>query len=275
MTVLRRTAAVVPVIGLLLAGCSSDDDGDDDSSATSTVETTVAGPREAAVDWSYEGDTGPENWGSLSDRFAECSSGTEQSPIDLTAPVEEDIADIGFAYGEVPLALFNNGRNVEVEVEGDNTIEVPGGTYEVVQFHFHAGSEHAIDGQQYPMELHIVHASADRELAVVGVMLDIGAENAALAPVFDNLPTEVGEEAEAVDGEAVDLAAVLPDDRTYYEYEGSLTTPPCSEGVAWHILATPVEVSQAQHDAFTEVIDGNVRPLQPLGDRTLTEDDAD
>jgi carbonic anhydrase len=269
MTVTPRTVLIVAA-GLLLAACSSDDGSPD----TSTGDTTGAAPTEASATWSYEGDTGPESWGSLSAENELCDTGTEQSPIDLTGAVEEDIADIDFTYGETPLAIYNNGHTIEVEVEEGSSIEIPDGTYEVTQFHFHAGSEHTVDAEQSPMEMHIVHRSTEGGLAVVGVMLEVGAENEALGPVFDHIPTEVGDEAETVDGETVDLAAVLPDTRTYYQYPGSLTTPPCSEDVAWQVLTTPVEISQDQLEAFTTVVDGNARPVQPIGDRTLTEDIA-
>ena len=131
-----------------------------------------------------------------------------------------------------------------------------------------------IDGEQFPLEMHIVHKTADDQLAVVGLMVEVGAENEALASVFNNIPTEVTEEGEPVDGESVDLAAVLPDSETYFQYSGSLTTPPCSEGVAWQVLDTPIEISQDQLDAFTAVVDGNFRPVQPLGERELVLDSA-
>lgn len=270
MTTIRRTVPVL-VVGLLLASCSSDDGTSDASPgpATDAAPTAVAIPP-----WSYEGATGPEQWGSLSAEYATCASGTEQSPIDLTDPVEEDIADIAFAYGQTPLTIGNTGHTVEVEIEQGSSITIPGGTYEARQFHFHAGSEHTIDGEQFALEMHVVHRSADDGLAVVAVMIEVGAENEALAPVFDHIPTEVSDEPETIDGETIDLAAVLPDVRTYYQYQGSLTTPPCSEGVAWHVLTTPVEISQEQLDAVTRVVVGNVRPVQPLGDRTITEDTA-
>ena len=153
-------------------------------------------------------------------------------------------------------------------------IELDGQSYDVAQFHFHAGSEHVIDGEQFPLEMHIVHKTADDQLAVVGLMVEVGAENEALASVFNNIPTEVTEEGEPVDGESVDLAAVLPDSETYFQYGGSLTTPPCSEGVAWQVLDTPIEISQDQLDAFTAVVDGNFRPVQPLGERELVLDSA-
>ena len=197
-----------------------------------------------------------------------------RSPPSTTGPTEENIADIGFDYAESGLNIFNNGHTVEVEYDEGSSVGLGGETYEVVQFHFHAGSEHTVDGEQHPMELHIVHRTPDERLAVVGIFLEVGGENVALAPVFDNLPTEVSDEAAPVEGETVDLAAALPETQTYFQYDGSLTTPPCTEGVAWQVLDTPVEISQEQLDAFTAVVEGNFRPTQPLGDRELVRDAA-
>ncbi len=266
----RRGAAVVALIlGLagIVAAC-----GDDTDVAEPTDATEAAVPEQ--VDWSYEGEEGPEHWGELSEEFTTCVDGSAQSPIDLAGATEEDIADIGFAYSESPLSIFNNGHTIEIEYEEGSSITLEGTTYNVVQFHFHAGSEHLVDGEQYPLEMHIVHSTGDGALAVVGLLTEVGAENEALAPVFDNIPTEVTDEAEPVDGAAVDLADVLPDAQTYFRYDGSLTTPPCTEGVSWQVLDTPIEVSRAQLDAFTAVVDGNSRPAQPLGDRELIHDSA-
>ncbi|MEZ5373213.1 MAG: carbonic anhydrase family protein [Microthrixaceae bacterium] len=270
----RRVAPLlIAAAPLFFVACSDDSSSDSaaDTTAAESTETTAAAEK---PEFGYEGEIGPENWGSLGEEYETCASGTEQSPIDLTGAVSEDITDITFNYGEIPLSIFNNGHTIEVEAEAGNSIELDGQSYDVAQFHFHAGSEHVIDGEQFPLEMHIVHKTADDQLAVVGLMVEVGAENEALASVFNNIPTEVTEEGEPVDGESVDLAAVLPDSETYFQYGGSLTTPPCSEGVAWQVLDTPIEISQDQLDAFTAVVDGNFRPVQPLGERELVLDSA-
>jgi carbonic anhydrase len=263
----RRAAPIA--VGLALASCSNGDPspGSDEGATVASVA--------ASAEWTYEGDTGPERWGSLRAEYATCATGTRQSPVDLAGTVEDDVADIVFAYRETPLAIFNNGHTIEVEIEDGSAIEVAGGTYEAAQFHFHAGSEHAIDGERYPLEMHIVHRSAAGDLTVVGLMVAIGAPNGALAPVFDHIPPEVSTGPEVVAGATIDLAAVLPDVRTSYGYDGSLTTPPCTEGVAWYVLTSPIEISEEQLARFTDVVDGNARPLQPLGDRIVTEDVAE
>ena len=261
-------------LALVLVACGDDDDDDaGGAAATSAPTTEAAGAAPEEPEFGYEGELGPENWGELSDEWNLCAEGTAQSPIDLTAATEENIADIGFDYAESALNIYNNGHTIEVEYDDGSSIDLDGQTYDVDQFHFHAGSEHTVDGQQSAMELHIVHRTPQDELAVVGVLIETGAENAALAPVFEHIPTEVSEESEGpVEGEAVNLAEVLPDTQTYFQYVGSLTTPDCSEEVSWQVLDTPIEISQEQLDAFTAVVDGNFRPSQPLGDRDLVHD---
>ena len=209
-------------------------------------------------------------------RHEACEAGTEQSPIDLTGAVEAsdaDLPDLTFDYHPSALALMDNGHTVQAAYDPGSTLVVDGETYELKQFHFHAHSEHTVDGKAAPLELHLVHAREDDQgvthLAVVGVLIVEGAENPAYASVLDHLPTEVTEEPEAVDGQTVDAAALLPTDRTFFHYEGSLTTPPCSEGVSWQVMTTPVELSAGQIAAFTARYDDDFRPVQPLGDREL------
>lgn len=273
------SALAVILAGILLAGAACSDDGGDDDAGedTSSEETTTTAEAEEAeaeeVEWGYEGDVGPERWAELSAEYELCGSGTEQSPIDLTSAAEEDLPDLGFAYEATPLAIYDNGHTVEVEAEpGTSTLDLAGVTYELVQLHFHVGSEHTVDGEQHAAEVHLVHSTDDGELAVVGLLVDEGEANEVLAPVFDNLPTEVTEEPVEVEDQTVDLAALLPDDQTYFQYAGSLTTPPCSEDVSWQVLTTPIEVSADQLDGLAELIEGNFRPTQPLGERDLAED---
>ncbi len=219
-----------------------------------------------AVHWSYEGDTGPEHWGDLAPEFALCATGTEQSPVDIPAGAPLNPADISFHYQTVPLAILNNGHTIQVNTPTGGSMTVGGKTYELAQFHFHLPSEHELNGASKNMELHLVHKAADGELAVVGVFLGAGAENAALAPVFNNLPKEE-QDATPVEGVSVDVGALLPAEHTFYRYDGSLTTPPCTQGVKWHVLSTPVEISQAQIDAFKAIFSDDARPVQPLGAR--------
>ena len=280
-----RTLAPVLIGALLVvSGCGSDSDGANRASTTvatsadaaTTTTTTAAAGHDAAPHWTYEGEDGPEHWGDVAEAYEACEAGTEQSPIDLTGAVEAsdaDLPDLTFDYHPSALALMDNVHTVQAAYDPGSTLVVDGETYELKQFHFHAHSEHTVDGKAAPLELHLVHAREDDQgvthLAVVGVLIVEGAENPAYASVLDHLPTEVTEEPEAVDGQTVDAAALLPTDRTFFHYEGSLTTPPCSEGVSWQVMTTPVELSAGQIAAFTARYDDDFRPVQPLGDREL------
>jgi len=219
--------------------------------------------------WGYEGETGPDNWGSLSPDFALCCDGTAQSPIDIRNASELDLADIRFDYGETPNIVTNTGHGIQVDVEGDSHILYNGIRYDLLQFHFHAPSEHTIDGQAAAMEVHFVHQDPNSGmLAVVGILLEEAeVDNEAYAPVFSNLPAEADRSVSADDSLA--LGELLPQTRSFYTYQGSLTTPPCNEIVRWLLLDTPVALSAPQIAAYTAIYANNARPVQPLGDRDL------
>jgi carbonic anhydrase len=221
------------------------------------------------VHWSYEGESGPEHWGDLSPEYAACSQGVEQSPIDIPASAPVNPARIAFSYQPSAVNIFNNGHTVQVAYDPGSSITLDGTTYNLVQFHFHAASEHTLVGAHDPLEIHLVHRSAEGGLAVVGVLLKAGAENAAYAPVLQNLPTQVSDQPAPVAGATVDANLLLPAQRSYWRYDGSLTTPPCSEGVKWLVMNTPIELSEAQIAAFTSLYNHNARPVQPLNSRTF------
>lgn len=228
--------------------------------------------QEAPPHWTYEGEEGPAEWGELSEDYALCSTGVEQSPIDILAPESGDLSDITFNYEPSALTIKNNGHTIQVDYAEGSSITVDGTEYFLKQFHFHHPSEHTLAGVVYPMEMHLVHADADGNLAVVGVMIREGAaDNAAFDSVWANLPTETVEPT-AIDGATVSAADLLPADHTYDTYSGSLTTPPCSENVKWMVLTTPIELSVEQIAAFTDIFELNARPVQPLNDRTVTQD---
>lgn len=218
------------------------------------------------VHWSYEGKEGPEHWGELSPDFALCAAGVEQSPVDIPASAAVNPADLVFNYQPSALKIQNNGHTIQVDYDPGSTLEVDGVPYELWQFHFHGPSEHTLNGEFSPMEMHLVHRSAEGGLVVVGVMIEGGDENEALAPVWGNLPAEEME-AETIPGASVDANALLPAERSYYRYNGSLTTPPCTEGVKWLVMSTPIELSGDQIAAFEEIIHANYRPVQPLNER--------
>lgn len=238
------------------------------------VPTAAAAPAAhgSAVHWAYVGEGGPTHWGSLSPDYKLCDSGIEQSPIDVVNPLKMGLTDIIFKYAATPGKIINNGHTIQVNFAAGNgnTIVVDGVLHELLQFHFHAPSEHTIAGASFAMELHLVHKNAGGGLAVVGVLLQPGAASAGLAPVLTSVPTDVDV---AHDLPApVDLMQLLPADRRAYRYPGSLTTPPCSEGVRWILLTTPMDLDTAQIAAYTVVYTGTNRPPQPRGVRFLLQD---
>jgi len=218
--------------------------------------------------WGYSGEAAPVKWGSLDPAFAACATGKAQSPVDVpsSAPGKAQPAKIAYRAGAAD--IVNNGHTVQVDYKPGSVVTVDGRAYELKQFHFHAPSENRIDGKTFPLEGHLVHADAQGKLAVVAVMFTEGADNAALASLWKNLPTHEGEK-QAVPA-SFDASALLPAERSYYRFAGSLTTPPCSEGVTWLVMRTPVTASAAQVAAFTKAVGfANNRPVQPLNGRKV------
>lgn len=220
----------------------------------------------------YEGEDGPEEWAELSDHYETCGRGQEQSPIDLANATMTDLANISFDYGETAVNIINNGHTIQVNVSSGSHIVINGETYNLAQFHFHAPGEHTVAGRSYPLEMHLVHRAANKALAVVGVFIAEGAENGAFAPVWEHLPAE--ETGLTATGATVNVAALLPANQLFYRYNGSLTTPPCSEGVLWSVMSTPIEMSAEQIAAFTDIIEGNNRPVQPIAEGVLQLDET-
>lgn len=223
--------------------------------------------------WRYEGEEGPDHWGDLDEAWHACSEGSAQSPINLSDAVTLDLSDISFNYGEAPLKIFNNGHTIEVEIDPGYSIRYNEIDYELTQFHFHNPSEHLIDGEAGAMEAHFVHASQDGNLAVVGVILKEGEASEDYAPIFDNLPSEESAAPEESDL-SIDLTKLLPAQKTFWTYGGSLTTPPCSEIVRWLVLTEPITLSAEQIEAFTAIHSGNARPVLPLNERDLFQDEG-
>lgn len=222
---------------------------------------------DAAPVWGYGADDGPACWGSLDPAFALCAEGREQSPIDLAGGTRADLEPIGYDYRRARVSVRNTGHTVQVDPEPGSAILLDGVRHELAQFHFHHAAEHLVDGVRPPLELHLVHRSAAGALAVVGVLFEEGAANETLAPVWARLPAEPGEP-RAVPG-TLDLASLVPAGGTAWRYRGSLTTPPCSEGVAWAIPTGRLSMSAAQIAAFGAIFPRNYRPVRPLGERVL------
>ena len=216
--------------------------------------------------WGYKGHVGPKHWGTLSDEYKICATGQQQSPIDLHGAVNADLDPILVSYGNMVVTVINNGHTIQANCPPGGTLTASGDSYNLLQFHFHSPSEHTVDGKSFPMEAHFVHQGAGG-LAVLGVFITPGAENKLLAPVFDVMPTTTGKEART--RSAIDPAAFLPSERSYYRYAGSLTTPPCTESVNWMVFRQPVEASQVQISKFSAFFPNNRRPVQSLHRRFL------
>ena len=228
----------------------------------------AAAPAHHAPHWSYEGEGGPVSWGKLDEKFALCETGKQQSPIDISAANVTTLDNIEIHYAASPLSVKNNGHTIQVNYAPGSTIKVGDAQYDLLQFHFHTPSEESIGGKRYDMVAHFVHKTADGKLGVIGLLLKVGAENAALKAVFDNMPAEAEKENTVADAQ-VNAADALPKNLTYFNFAGSLTTPPCSEGVNWMVLANPAEISQAQLDAFRKLFPMNARPIQPVNGRIV------
>ena len=227
-----------------------------------------AGAASGGHAWGYEGKQGPEHWGELDAGYGTCSAGTQQSPIDLSGSVQANLADVPVSYWAMPLKILNNGHTVQCNAAPGSHILVEGVRYDLLQFHFHHPSEHAIEGKRFDMEVHFVHRSEAGALSVLGVMIASGTANEALGPVFDAMPMQEAKERE-IEGVTIEPARILPRNRSLFRYFGSLTTPPCSEGVNWLVLKTPVEASPEQIGKFAQAFPGNARPLQELHRRFI------
>lgn len=222
------------------------------------------------VHWSYAGDTGPGKWGSLAHEYAACASGREQSPIDLAKGQIEGAQDLEFHYASSAASILDNGHAIQVDVAEGSYMLLGERRFDLVQFHFHGPSEHTVGGRSYPLELHLVHKDATGKLAVVGVLVEAGGNNAVMKSVLDVLPTTQGK-AESMP-KAIDPGKLLPALHSTFQYSGSLTTPPCTEGVAWSVMVAPITMAEAQIESLRSRLEGNNRPIQPLHDRSLFVD---
>jgi carbonic anhydrase len=218
--------------------------------------------------WGYTGEAGPAHWGEMSEAYETCAAGRSQSPIDIGRAGHADSAPPRMQYGPTPLKIVNNGHTIQVNYGAGSTLVTDGKTYKLAQFHFHSPSEHHVDGKPRAMEAHLVHQADDGSLAVVGLLLQEGGANPFLEKIWPSIPTEVGHEVE-VPNTMVNAADLVPARPGFFHYSGSLTTPPCSEGVRWFVIDEPGTVSEAQVKRFLGVIHENARPVQPLNGRVI------
>ncbi|TFW28770.1 carbonic anhydrase [Massilia horti] len=219
--------------------------------------------------WSYEGESGPANWSKINSDWAACSTGRRQSPIDIRDGIKVDLEQITFDYHPSSFNEIDNGHTIQVNVGGGNFITVGNQTYELQQFHFHRPSEERINGKGTEMVMHLVHKSAEGRLAVVAVLLERGKQHNLIQTVWNNLPLEKNETVSP--SLVLDLKEALPERREYYTYMGSLTTPPCTEGVLWLVMKQPMQASPAQMALFSRLYPLNARPVQSGYGRMIKE----
>jgi carbonic anhydrase len=220
--------------------------------------------------WSYEGTTGPKHWGDLSPDFKVCKLGLEQTPIDLATSVKSELPDrIDIDYRPLPLRILNNGHTIQVNAEPGSACTIGGKRYELQQFHFHHPSEHVLSGKRFDLEVHLVHRANAGDFAVLGVFIKVGARNAALQSIWDVMPRSEAPERNA--GGSFDPRSLVPKSSSYFRYMGSLTTPPCSEGLTWTVFREPIEASADQIKQFAALFPNNARPLQGRNRRSVIE----
>lgn len=263
------TRHVIFITLLLIASCSGDE------VASPGTQQTETGDHE--IHWGYEGEEGPAHWADLDPEFLQCSEGTEQSPIDLAGAAAVSEANLERRVGQTVLSatqratvmdIVDNGHTIQVTNDVPMSLEVNGDLYELVQYHFHAPSEHTINGKHSPLEAHFVHKSADGRLAVFGVLVEEGEYDPMWETVLSQLPDGPGD-FRHIENLDLDMNELRPLPRRFYRYAGSLTTPPCSEGVQWLVMAEQRQISVDQMARIVSHLHNNNRPVQPLGDRTL------
>jgi carbonic anhydrase len=220
--------------------------------------------------WSYEGPSGPDNWGARDAASRACSTGSQQSPLDIADAIDAPQAPLIVSWPRRPDTIENNGHTIQLNFAAGGTLTLGRRSYGLVQFHFHHPSEHLLRGERFAMEAHFVHADGN-DLAVVGVFMTPGRSNAAFNTIASTMPETEGSAAPA--DAAIDPSALLPPQRGYYRYEGSLTTPPCSETVEWLVFGEPVEAAPADIERFASLYPMNARPVQPPNRRFILRAD--
>jgi len=223
-----------------------------------------------APHWSYEGDGDPKHWGSLDPAFATCKMGHNQSPIDISHPKLADLPELRFAYEAVPLSIVNNGHTIMINYAPGSTLTVGNKTYALKQFHFHHPSEEHVNGKGFDMVAHLVHSDSDGHLAVVAILFKAGARNPLLETLWKNVPPDLDKTIEN-STVSVNVEELLPRQHGYYTYSGSLTTPPCTEGVTWYVLKSTSTLSDEQLATVIKLYPHDNRPIQKLNHREVLE----
>jgi carbonic anhydrase len=224
------------------------------------------------VHWSYEGENGPQAWGKLKSEFNTCAIGKRQSPINIeeSNTLQGPAEPLQFNYQLSSGTVVNNGHTIQVDLFGDNSLTVRNSVYKLLQFHFHTPSEERVNQQGFAMVAHLVHRNIEGQLAVVSVLLDPGVANALINKVWTHMPLDANDRVRMPAG-IIDMNELLPKDQRYYQFMGSLTTPPCTEGVLWMVLKQPTTLSPAQIKLFSQLFPNNARPVQPLNGRAVRD----
>ncbi len=218
------------------------------------------------VHWTYEGEHSPEHWKDLCSGFVACG-GQSQSPIDIVgADVDVNLKPIDFQYVKTSTEIVNNGHTIQFNVSQGSKIFTNGKEYQLLQFHFHALSEHTVNGNHFPVEVHYVHKNSDSDYAVIGIMYEEGEANELFTKYLANFPHEKGKYTST---DSINLSQLLPENKSYFTYSGSLTTPPCSEIVSWYVLKNSVSASKEQILDFSKILHNNYRPVMPLNKREI------
>jgi len=222
--------------------------------------------------WGYLGESSPAHWGDINQNFKMCKEGKQQSPINIVPTKDTNLSPLDLNYTAGATSIINNGHSIQVNVADGNTLKVDKKVYKLKQFHFHVPSENNIKGDKFPLEAHFVHVADDGKIAVIGVMFREGEENRVLAKVFKHIPNlKVGKE-EKCTLSAEEIKALMPNRKDYYKFKGSLTTPPCTEGVDWFVYKEPLSVSKEQINTFFNAFSfPNNRPIQPTNNREIEE----
>ena len=237
--------------------------------AATAAAAAAAAPKVYSNHWSYDGESGPANWGRINPEWAKCGAGNRQSPIDIRDGMKVDLEQITFDYKPSSFNVQDNGHTVQVTLSGGNFLTVGNRMYELMQFHFHRPSEERINGKGYEMVVHLVHKDAEGKLAVLALLLERGRSQPVIQTVWNNLPLEKFDVSSP--SVVLDPMDLIPARRDYYTYMGSLTTPPCTEGVLWLVMKEPVQASPAQMALFSRLYPLNARPIQPASGRIIKE----
>lgn len=228
-----------------------------------------AADKQVSPHWGYEGEEGADHWGMRSPAYMACEAGSHQSPINISMPSHAQQQErLVFQYRSALVRALDNGHTIQVNVSPGNELHLNGRTYFLRQFHFHDPSEHHVDGLAYQMEIHLVHQDQNGHVVVIGVFAEAGSPNQALAKLWAMLPMKAGEVGSDHQFNPQDL---IPSNRHHFSYHGSLTTPPCTEGVQWIVLRDPISMSPQQIGQFTSIIGQNARPVQPSHGRRIQE----